>query len=432
MGLQSQLFRGDAKLEAAATSDPAHIVQGARGPHVGKIQQALIFLDGATIAPDSSYGPATAKAVLAYKTKRKIINTTYQNQPDNIVGKMTMASLDAEMLAAESLLSGPPRIDALLPGPTIAPPRSGPLVAFKVNGTGLLPQFPPLPGNVQIILGTPTPFAMELRIGGEGAFQVVNGGGGTVGCLDERIGLVFDPATPNAPGGTKPVSAPQQLFRVKGLKAGTTVIEARKPSTPGVLVNTLNIARIQLIVGSKATIAFHFLQGPPGIATQRVANVAPAVAKMNRIYTSQTNIVFGSLSDSGTPLSVPEFAQRSPGTGVNLKTQARTDDWKAITRFRNKAAFFNVFFVGKMNVDGRPDVPALTDNQASPQFAGRDCIMQDDLKGLEFGLALAHEAGHALGEPDVAFGQNLMDPNFTNEKIPPEMAKRMEANLAKP
>ena len=41
MALQSKLFRGDAKLEAALISDSAHIVQGAAGAHVGKIQQAL-------------------------------------------------------------------------------------------------------------------------------------------------------------------------------------------------------------------------------------------------------------------------------------------------------------------------------------------------------------------------------------------------------
>ena len=38
MALQSQLLRGDAKLDATAVSDPAHILQGARGPHVAKIQ----------------------------------------------------------------------------------------------------------------------------------------------------------------------------------------------------------------------------------------------------------------------------------------------------------------------------------------------------------------------------------------------------------
>lgn len=97
MGLSSQLFRGDSKLEAAAISDPAHIVPGAHGDHVRKIQIALIQLDGAKIATDGFYGPGTAAAVLAYKTKRNIINHAYQSRPDNIVGKMTIAAMDAEL-----------------------------------------------------------------------------------------------------------------------------------------------------------------------------------------------------------------------------------------------------------------------------------------------------------------------------------------------
>ncbi len=99
MPLQSQLFRGDPKLEAAAVSDPAHILTGAKGPHVSKIQQALIQLDGAAIQADGSYGPATARAVSAFKTKRRILN--FQSQIDDIVGKKTMAALDSEMLAKE-------------------------------------------------------------------------------------------------------------------------------------------------------------------------------------------------------------------------------------------------------------------------------------------------------------------------------------------
>jgi len=99
MALQSQLFGGDPQLEAAAVSDPAHIVPGARGPHVAKIQLALIQVDGATIAQDSIYGPATAAAVRAFKQKRRILN--FQGQIDDIVGKKTMAALDQEVLARE-------------------------------------------------------------------------------------------------------------------------------------------------------------------------------------------------------------------------------------------------------------------------------------------------------------------------------------------
>ena len=48
------------------------------------------------------YGPDTARLVLAYKTRRKIINKSYQTKADNIVGKMTIQKLDEEMVAAES------------------------------------------------------------------------------------------------------------------------------------------------------------------------------------------------------------------------------------------------------------------------------------------------------------------------------------------
>ena len=121
MALQSKFFRGDSKLEAAAQFDNAHIVPGSRGPHVGKIQQALIELDGAKLGRDEIYGPATAAAVLAYKRKRNIINPSYQTQADNIVGKMTMARLDSEMLAREMRPTPPGPVP---PGPT--PPEPTP------------------------------------------------------------------------------------------------------------------------------------------------------------------------------------------------------------------------------------------------------------------------------------------------------------------
>jgi hypothetical protein len=47
------------------------------------------------------FGPATARAVLAYKAKRNIVNRAYQAQPDSIVGKMTMARLDQGMIEWE-------------------------------------------------------------------------------------------------------------------------------------------------------------------------------------------------------------------------------------------------------------------------------------------------------------------------------------------
>ena len=109
MALQSQFFRGVPELEAAAVSDPAHILQGSNGDHVGLIQQALIALDAAQILrPEligKRYGPSTAAAVLRYKQKRHIINRNYQQHADNIVGTMTMAALDKEMAQLERTIS---------------------------------------------------------------------------------------------------------------------------------------------------------------------------------------------------------------------------------------------------------------------------------------------------------------------------------------
>jgi hypothetical protein len=50
---------------------------------------------------DGIYGPATANAVLRYKRKRDIVNRSYQTSADNVVGKMTIASLDREIKALE-------------------------------------------------------------------------------------------------------------------------------------------------------------------------------------------------------------------------------------------------------------------------------------------------------------------------------------------
>jgi len=109
VALQSKFFRKIPELEAAAVSDPAHITQGARGFHVTMIQQALIGVDGASIAAAEVaaglYGSTTAQAVLRYKTKRNIINFSYQRNADNIVGKMTMAALDADMAKLERTIA---------------------------------------------------------------------------------------------------------------------------------------------------------------------------------------------------------------------------------------------------------------------------------------------------------------------------------------
>jgi hypothetical protein len=108
--LQSRAFRNIRRLQSCLTEDASHIPLGSKGDHVLRIQQALTVLgevpymlwpqfESETRA--KNYGIATAKAVLGYKTKRKIINRSYQSSPDNIVGKMTIAALDRDMIYYE-------------------------------------------------------------------------------------------------------------------------------------------------------------------------------------------------------------------------------------------------------------------------------------------------------------------------------------------
>ncbi|WP_274629199.1 peptidoglycan-binding domain-containing protein [Arvimicrobium flavum] len=113
MPLQSKTLSGDERLEACLVQDSAHLTRGTTGEAVAKVQAALIFLDDAAIDRDEllaeTYGPSTAAAVLAYKTARKIINTSYQQTADEIVGKMTIRALDDELLIAEARPPGSPR-----------------------------------------------------------------------------------------------------------------------------------------------------------------------------------------------------------------------------------------------------------------------------------------------------------------------------------
>ena len=105
MPLVSKLFSGGPVFEHCLAEDQAHITPGSRGPHVSKIQIALATLDKTVVAPaeveSQTYGTSTTNGVLAYKRKRGIINPAYQSKADSIVGKMTIASLDAEMARAE-------------------------------------------------------------------------------------------------------------------------------------------------------------------------------------------------------------------------------------------------------------------------------------------------------------------------------------------
>ncbi|MFN7934259.1 MAG: hypothetical protein U0R19_13095 [Bryobacteraceae bacterium] len=88
-GLQSELFRGDPRLERCLISDPAHVLRGDAGDFVSEIHLAVSTSSDGTISGSEidgrRYGPDTAKAVLEYKRKRRIINFQLSSRPTMIV-----------------------------------------------------------------------------------------------------------------------------------------------------------------------------------------------------------------------------------------------------------------------------------------------------------------------------------------------------------
>jgi hypothetical protein len=105
MPLRSRLFSVSRELQDCLVSDAAHVAPGARGDHVARIQSALVRLRvlevADAIAEAGHYGPRTTAAVLTYKRAFKIINRSYQSNADNVVGRMTIASLDRGILVLD-------------------------------------------------------------------------------------------------------------------------------------------------------------------------------------------------------------------------------------------------------------------------------------------------------------------------------------------
>ncbi|MBR0692054.1 peptidoglycan-binding protein [Bradyrhizobium lablabi] len=144
--LASKLFRDNEKLQKCLKIPSEHVIPGSRGEHVSLIQKALMSLGVAVISPgeiaSGNFGPSTLKAVRAFKgPPRNIINRTYQNTPDDIVGQMTIERLDNEMdiLENESPASsalvafddfGPPHDHTRCP-----PPSSDAEIELSPDGT---------------------------------------------------------------------------------------------------------------------------------------------------------------------------------------------------------------------------------------------------------------------------------------------------------
>ena len=434
--LRSKLFHGDPKLEAAAVSDPAHVLPGASGPHVGKIQLALILLDAAVIADSEldslTYGDSTACAVLAYKRKRNIVNRSYQPHADNIVGKMTMASLDAEMVKKEPLACEPTRIFVNYPRPRRAYRREA--FASRVGMQQVLGfQGAPL---LNVAAASPSVPRLELRVNQLGRITVTDGQGKRIMCHD-AIAFIFDPTKPeNSQSGIVTVTEKKQVFHVRARTPGRAHIWIKGPTGTNTLGGIISVMPNVFI---EVNTFFHFLVGPDGIKTDRTpGDLGALLGTMNTIYGDQASIKFV-IAGVNPSLSVPGLGGGMSGVRVHEKDS--TDDTRAIRKCKADV-FFNVFFVGsfiELNMSsGQSNTLALTTTPPNDDKPLRCCICKDpekkDRPGVDWGEILAHEAGQALGEDDDDDDNNSLmyssQIGWTDTRIYPEMAQRMWKSFA--
>jgi hypothetical protein len=434
MALKSQLFRNDPKLEAAAVSDSAHIVPSSSGEHVRKLQAALVLLDGAPIAPDSHYGPATANAVLKYKQKRSI-NRSYQTKADDIVGKMTVASLDDELFALEC---APPSLEVILPIQRYQHAR-GSLGGQDIR-LALAPGAPPKPMGFWELPGTLTMSArrMSLRVGQMGIVRIRNGMGRELFCSHPSIAKLAPMDLPHNA---------HMLDRVK-LTKSTEDIRVFANSGGAATVGFVNPKKLNfdpflsVVVAHEVGVFFHFVDGQPGVKTKRRDDdTGNIIQTMNEIYARGGGQFVFFKAGSNTALRLPGVG--GPMAAVRIQKSGGGPDWNAITANRRADAFFNVFFVGEivdltnLGSPTRNDVLAITSRPPDDTPPLRCCVCRDpvpsDPVGIDVGKTLAHEAGHALGEDDDrSDATSLMffkQSGQTDTQISAAMTERMRASF---
>ena len=259
----------NARLEACLVDDGSHVTLRTpreKGDYVSRIQAALFL-----IVPDvnlgdelgaEEYGPLTADAVFQFKDSRtpKILNAAlHQVVPDNIVGKLTIAALDEEMLKRQ--------------GPKPAGPKLT-VTAVPLSGFSALR----LARTREGFLTDPSqPLCQMVPVGGIRNLIV------STGSAADRISIrIPDPSHTRA-------------FIAKGLitvRGGPSVGEDAAEFT----INGKDTDAIRLIVRAESPITVHFhaladVKAGKGSVGFDGA-IDPLIKGLNRLYSGQANIRF--------------------------------------------------------------------------------------------------------------------------------------------
>lgn len=359
MSLQSKMFHGDIKLEAAAISDAAHITLNAIGEHVRKIQLALNLLDSAVINPDGKYGPSTALAVLAYKQKRSLVNHSYQTKADNIVGKMTIVALDRELLVREKISKKPIRIRRLFDRANITPSieslglRPALLLGFKIDID--VPVFPG--GNL---------LKIKLKTRNTEELEILNGNGGQVMCKNltpigdckAKTSFIYDPKEPNflpktrlnpepsglnidpKDGGRIIVRTDPLIIKLDTFRPGDSLIEASTSTSFHPMLVEVRAPKLGPVPGttlSKTRTGLKFLSSkdepdPHGVSTGRPVNPIGNGRKINLGGETETP----GFEDYSVNLPFSGFAK--PFTGMKFVFRPWTEDTNVAVGVANGTA----------------------------------------------------------------------------------------------
>jgi hypothetical protein len=358
---------------------------------VRKIQAALITLDRANIdvseIAHEYYGPFTAKAVLAYKKKQTPpIIGDYQRDVDDIVGKMTIKSLDDAMKAKEDGRRDPPT-------PPFVNIRAQFTPRNRLQGFDPAPTNPSVPGEAFQAV----PLGDHTRV-----VRLIGGGNSTAAGLKVSLAGFLGRNALDVASFVELTSpaAPDRLFQIRGgTRPGGARLEAR--NIDGTLAGALQIA---VLPEKRLSLAFHVLADSAGHRTQGVgcSNVPEFLKTANRIW-AQANVIL-------TPAGCNDL--QIPGNGGNAANEALIIRELSKLNFGGTIADRHVVFVWDLQDDS-----SRTTVGDTPLFGPITFIDETVPPNAS---TLAHEIGHSLSlKHESARGDtdNLMiDESLPTEK----------------